>query len=261
RGQPQPPRDAARLLLLLARAVHAAHEKGIVHRDLKPSNVLLAPRSDEPNLNTAYGCPKIADFGLAKYLDSPREHSAPGAAVGTPAYMAPEQTGAPGSQVGPATDVWALGAMLYELLTGQLPFPGPGTRETLEQIRSEAPEPPRRLRAEVPLPLEAICLRCLEKAPGDRYPSAAALAEELRCYLDWENGPAPRAPKDLDWENGPVPGAPKKLSRRRWVFGPLAGAVVLAGVLLLWLRPSCLGPLGSIVPEPLSGYADAEIAR
>src|SRR5262249_16882540 len=97
--------------------------------------------------------------------------------------------------------------------------------------------------------------------PGDRYASAAALAEELRCYLEWENGPAPRAPKGLDWVNGPVPHAPKKLSRRRWVFGPLAGAAMLAGVLLLWWRPSCLGPLGSIVPEPLSGYADLEIQR
>jgi serine/threonine-protein kinase len=212
RGRPQEPREAIRLVRLLARAVHAAHGCGIIHRDLKPANVLLASPSDEPALNTAYGCPKVADFGLARYLDGTQEPTATGVGVGTPSYMAPEQTRGDSGAVGPATDVWALGAMLYELLTGQVPFHGRSALETLERIRTQAPEPPRRLRPEVPAELEAICLRCLEKSPSDRYASAAALAEDLSRWL--EGRPAPRPPH------------PSAAGRRLLLMGAALGVVV-----------------------------------
>jgi hypothetical protein len=258
RGRPQEPREAARLVRLLARAVHAAHGCGIVHRDLKPANVLLAPPSDEPALNTAYGCPKVADFGLAKYLDGTQAQTATGVGVGTPLYMAPEQTRGDLGAVGPATDVWALGAMLYELLTGQVPFQGSSALETLEQIRSRAPEPPRRLRCEVPPELEAICLRCLEKSPSDRYPSAAALAEDLHRWLEGR----------ADLQAYPEP----KGGSWRWL-AVAAVALLVAGGLTAWLLgrngkdgglPGGTGPAGVKVAgkeTPLKGYLDVRVTE
>jgi serine/threonine-protein kinase len=248
RGRPQEPREAARLVLLLARAVHAAHGCGLIHRDLKPANVLLAPATDEPALNTAYGCPKVADFGLAKCLDSTQELTATGVEVGTPLYMAPEQARGDSGAVGPATDVWALGAMLYELLTGQVPFHGRSKLETLEQIRSRAPEPPRRLHPEVPPGLEAICLRCLEKSLVKRYPSAAALAEDLSRWLEGRAAPRPprasggRAPPtvpEFDFEIKPDQ-PPDAFLRRCWpllVAGLLLA--VLGGVVLFVVLKLC----------------------
>jgi hypothetical protein len=171
RGTPLPPREAARLVEALARAMEAAHQKGIIHRDLKPANVLLAED----------GTPKITDFGLAKKLDEAGQTES-GAIVGTPSYMAPEQAGGKSREVGPAADVYALGAILYECLTGRPPFKAATAMDTLLQVLSEEPVPPRRLQPKTPADLETICLKCLQKEPGRRYPSAAALAEDLRRF-------------------------------------------------------------------------------
>jgi serine/threonine-protein kinase len=171
-GAPQPARQAAALLLALAEAMQAAHEAGIVHRDLKPANVLL----------TADGTPKVADFGLARRLDDERL-TLSGAVVGTPSYMAPEQARGKKELIGPVTDVYALGAVLYECLTGRPPFRAETAAATLLQVVADEPIAPRLLNPEVPRDLETVCLQCLYKEPERRYASAAALAEDLRCYL------------------------------------------------------------------------------
>src|SRR5262249_3628561 len=178
-GEPQPPRDAARLVLLLARAVQAAHRAGLVHRDLKPANVLLAPPADEPALNCAWGWPKLTDFGLARRVEGGAgTHS--GMVMGTPRYMAPEQ--AEGKQVGPAADVYALGAILYELLTGRPPFVGDSSLRTLYMVLTEAPAPPRRLQPTIPEALDSLCLACLDKQP-ERRPGVAGLIVDLARFL------------------------------------------------------------------------------
>jgi tetratricopeptide (TPR) repeat protein len=197
-GRPQPSRAAAELVLALARAVQHAHEQGVVHRDLKPANVLLsfsgrsqsgagpdpapAPLCERP-LNGAV--PKITDFGLAKRLDE-EGLTRTGDLLGTPGYMAPELTRGhgPGADGGPPADVYGLGAILYELLTGRPPFRGASVADTLEQVRTLDPVPVRRLQPQVPRDLETVCLKCLEKEPGRRYATAAALADDLRRFLD-----------------------------------------------------------------------------
>jgi putative ABC transport system permease protein len=153
----------------LARGVDAVHQAQVVHRDLKPANVLLA----------ADGTPKVSDFGLARKLDE-QGYTRTGAIMGTPCYMAPEQAAGLVNQVGPAADVYALGAILYECLTGQPPFRGANVLETLEQVRSQDPLPPRELQPHIPRDLNLVCLKCLQKLPADRYPSAQGLAEDLR---------------------------------------------------------------------------------
>ncbi len=171
-GTPLPPRKAARLTRTLAQAVHAVHQRGIVHRDLKPANVLLAED----------GSPKIADFGLVKYVGEMGE-TVTGAILGTPSYMAPEQASGQSKGVGPPCDVYALGAILYELLVGRPPFVGASVTETLDQVRHCDPVPPGRLRAGLDSDLETICLTCLAKRPEDRYASAKDLAEDLERFL------------------------------------------------------------------------------
>lgn len=175
-GTPQPPRLAAALLQALARGMHHAHQAGIVHRDLKPANVLLTPQ----------GTPKITDFGLAKQLDEKLGQTQSGAVLGTPSYMAPEQAAGHGKAIGPATDVYALGAILYEMLTGRAPFRGASMMDTLEQVRNQEPVPPHQLNAKVPRDLEVICLKCLQKEPARRYASAEALADDVRRFLAGE---------------------------------------------------------------------------
>jgi eukaryotic-like serine/threonine-protein kinase len=173
-GRAQTEREAAQLVETLARAVHAIHRRGILHRDLKPTNVLL----------TADGTPKITDFGLAKVLDADGGPTRTETVLGTPSYMAPEQAAGDGRKVGEPADVYSLGAILYELLTGRAPFHGATPLNTLEQVRTQEPVPPRRLRGSLSLELETICLKCLEKDPCKRYPSALALADDLRCFLE-----------------------------------------------------------------------------
>jgi tRNA A-37 threonylcarbamoyl transferase component Bud32 len=175
-GTPMPPRRAAQLLLDLARAVQHAHEQGIIHRDLKPANVLL----------TETGVAKIADFGLAKLLDVEQSHTQTGTVLGSPSYMAPEQAAGQVRAIGRATDVYALGAILYELLTGRPPFVGASFLETLDQVRNHDPAPPQVLQPRVPGDLATICLKCLEKNPAQRYLSAAALAQDLDLFLRGE---------------------------------------------------------------------------
>jgi WD40 repeat protein len=170
---PQPARYAAAVVQALARAMHHAHGQGIVHRDLKPSNVLL----------TEEGTPKITDFGLAKKLDDDSGRTRTGAVLGSPSYMAPEQAAGRTSEVGPLADVYALGAILYEMQTGRPPFRGVSIFDTLDQVRNHDPVPPRHLNPATPRDLETICLKCLQKEPGKRYASADALADDLRNYL------------------------------------------------------------------------------
>jgi tetratricopeptide (TPR) repeat protein/tRNA A-37 threonylcarbamoyl transferase component Bud32 len=170
-GAPLPPAEAARLVETLARAVHAAHEHDVVHRDLKPANVLLA----------ADGSPKITDFGLARKLDEVGRTQT-GQVMGTPSYMAPEQAAGRTKEIGRAVDVYALGAILYECLTGRPPFRGPTALDTLHQVLTDDPAPPRRLQSKTPRDLETVCLKCLEKAPARRYATALELAEDLRRF-------------------------------------------------------------------------------
>jgi eukaryotic-like serine/threonine-protein kinase len=172
RNAPQSACQAAELLETLANAVHAAHRHGIVHRDLKPANVLM----------TSDGTPKIGDFGLARHLDGEASITPAGTALGTPSYMSPEQARGPSSTIGPAADIYALGAILYETLTGRPPFHAATAAETVLQVLSQEPVPPSRLNATVPRELETICLKCLHKQPQRRYPSAAALAEDLHRF-------------------------------------------------------------------------------
>jgi tetratricopeptide (TPR) repeat protein/tRNA A-37 threonylcarbamoyl transferase component Bud32 len=171
-GKPQPPREAAEVSELLALAMAAAHERGIIHRDLKPANVLL----------TKDGVPKITDFGLAKRLEEDSSQTKSGTLLGTPSYMSPEQARGDTRDVGPLSDLYALGAILYELLTGRPPFVGETMLETVFQVRHEEPVPPTRLNPKVPRDLETICLKCLQKEPHKRYPNCAALAEDLHRF-------------------------------------------------------------------------------
>jgi eukaryotic-like serine/threonine-protein kinase len=204
-GAAMPPDQAARLAVTLARAVGAVHRVGIIHRDLKPSNILF---DDET--------PKVTDFGLAKRLEVDRGETQTGAVMGTPNYMAPEQAQGLTALISRPADIYALGAVLYEMLTGRPPFKGAGMMETLRQVVSEEPTPPSRLQPRLPRDLETICLKCLEKPPERRYLSADELADDLMRFLDGEPIQARRTPV---WERV------AKRARRRPAMATLVGLV------------------------------------
>ncbi len=241
-GKPLAAHEAAQLLEQVARAVQAAHDKGIIHRDLKPGNILL----------TADGTPKVADFGLARRAEG-GSGTVTGTVMGTPAYMAPEQARGQ-KDVGPPADIYALGAILYECLTGRPPFQGSSTHDLLLRVVAEEPPAPSRIEPAADRVLEAICLKCLEKDPARRYGSARQMGDELRRFLAGER---------------PTAGSPARRRGRRWLAAVLA-ALLLAGLLAAgWLVPGLAGlvrPGGTGVPPagegsgPVAGLA-REIAR
>jgi hypothetical protein len=173
---PLPARKAAELIRRVSEAIEYSHQHGVIHRDLKPANVLLDPN----------GNPRVTDFGLAKKVQGDSGLTGSGQIMGTPSYMPPEQAGGKRGEVGPAADVYAMGATLYALVTGRPPFQAATAMDTVIQVISDEPIPPRRLNASIPRDLETICLKCLEKEPGKRYVSASDLAADLGRYLAGE---------------------------------------------------------------------------
>lgn len=238
-GRPIASTRAARLIETLARAAHYAHRRGIVHRDLKPANILLAPLDaadtrdgvelpDESALAFASTsgaeiddfCPKISDFGLAKATQSESDLTVTGQVLGTPSYMSPEQAAGKGELISSLSDIYSLGALLYQLLTGRPPFIGSSMLDVLDQVRGQDPVPPRRIQPTVSKDLETICLRCLEKSPERRYESAEHLADDLRRYLD----------------HVPIHARPTRPWERAWKWmyrRPLVASLMAACALLL----------------------------
>ena len=177
---------------IIAEAIHFAHQRGTLHRDLKPQNVLI----------DADDRPRITDFGLAKIMKVDSQLTQSGMVMGSPSYMSPEQAAGRHGDVGPASDVYSLGAMLYELLTGRPPFRGETALATLRDVTEAEPTAPRKLKVDIPPDLETICLKCLEKPPSRRYPTARVLAEELDRFLKGEPiqaRPASAVRKAVSW--------------------------------------------------------------
>ncbi|MBX9653882.1 protein kinase [bacterium] len=245
-GRPDDPRIGASIIADLADAMHYAHSQGVLHRDLKPANVLIEPRPvDAPSTEekaasataiTSWNDPrtvKITDFGLAKIIDLAGDETRSGAIIGTPAYMAPEQAKADLGQIGPLADVYALGAILYELLTGDAPFRAPSDAEMLRLVVSEEPVPPRQLNPLCPRDLEAICLKCLEKSPTQRYQSAGELAVDLRRFLAGE----PTIARPLSMMGQVI----------RWAGRNRSLAVMLSAVVLLLLGVAIVSTVAAVL--------------
>jgi WD40 repeat protein/tRNA A-37 threonylcarbamoyl transferase component Bud32 len=210
--------DAARMTAILARALHTAHLADIVHRDIKPANILM----------TSDGVPKVGDFGLAKRLDADGDRTLSGAILGTPQYMAPEQAVGKSNAIGPYTDVYALGVVLFEMLTGHVPFRGMSKIDVLQQVTKDEPPSVRRFNAKAPRDLETICLKCLQKEPARRYGSALELAEDLERFLAGEPILARRSSL---WERG------VKWARRRPAMATLFSVLLLsfAAAVEIWI--------------------------
>jgi tetratricopeptide (TPR) repeat protein len=243
KGCPQAPRTAARLAEVLARTMEAAHQRGIIHRDLKPANILLSYPCEQrvgsvsdvtpPARLLDDAIPKIADFGLAKRLDGDSSQTQTGTVVGTPSYMAPEQAAGNTRAIGPAADIYALGAILYDLLAGLPPFRAGNPIDTIRQVIERDPIQPRQLEPGIPVDLETICMKCLQKLPSRRYGSAGDLAADLRRYLNNEPILARRTPA---WER-----AWKWGKRRPAIVALLAAgllAVVSSVLFVLWHNTS-----------------------
>lgn len=209
-AEPQPPAEAAELIETLALAVAHAHARDVVHRDLKPENILFS----------ADGVPKIGDFGLARIVEADERLSFTGDVLGTPGYMAPEQANGDVGRGDPPVDVYALGALLYEGLTGRPPFRGANRMETLRLVVEALPDPPRRLRPSIPRDLDTICMTCLRKEPGRRYAGAAELAADLRRFLDGS--------RILARPIGPLERAVRAI--RRYPVAALASATLAIGL-------------------------------
>jgi len=273
RQEPVATKAAARLLSDLADALTCAHRLGVLHRDLKPSNVLLqrsaeserAPGTDDsprstsgsaPGTSAADLCafaPKLIDFGLAKLDEGTRHETRTGALIGTPPYMAPEQAAGQTQQIGPVTDVYGLGTVLYELLTGRPPFRGENDVQTLRQVLDDDPPHPRKLRPDVPADLAAITLKCLEKQPAARYASTAELAADLQRFLT----DRPTIARPLS-----IPQRVAKWSRRRPAVAALVAVSVLAAVTFVAVNAAYIRQLrqSTEAAELLRSEAEASAA-
>jgi serine/threonine protein kinase len=222
------PQEAARIVRDVSQAIQHAHERGIVHRDLKPPNILL-DASDRP---------RVTDFGLARRVDVPTGLSIDGSIIGTPSYMSPEQASGQTSRVGPACDIYSLGAVLFHLLTGRPPFVGANLLEIIRQVCEKPAESPRAIDSSVPVALERVCLKCLAKEPEQRYATAGAVAVDLDRYLQ-ESALS-------------IPSSPNRRATRR-IRVPLAiivATLVLAGALLLWrVNPPFFRRFNTTIPE------------